>query len=73
VGDSFNLYLHRRLGKRRNLHQRARGEIAREHLAARLPDFFALRDLGDEVLACVRYIGPRFVSSGLQGISKSDS
>ena len=41
-GDSVNLYLHRRLGKRRNLQKPVRGEIAREHFAARLPDFFAL-------------------------------
>jgi hypothetical protein len=34
MSDGFDFHPHRRLGQRRDLHQRARGEIAREELAA---------------------------------------
>jgi len=48
MGDSFDLELYRRLGQARNLHQSACGKIASEDLAPRAPNFFALRDVGDE-------------------------
>src|SRR6516225_4710515 len=48
MGDRLDLDLQRRIRQGRHLHQGRGGEIAREEFAARLPDFLALRNVGDE-------------------------
>jgi hypothetical protein len=61
MGNGFDLYPCRRLGQRRNLHQRARGKIARKDLAACPPNIVALRDIGS---VAVNLIGVRVARAG---------